>query len=407
MPDPTHAILLAAGKGTRMWPLTETRPKPALPIAGTPLIARLTRQIANAGIQRLTLVTHSEDNPITRITQREAKQHGIDLTIHVQHEQHGTGHALETANPPPDEATLVTYGDLYLADDALPNLIQNADNAAIAARRVDDVSQYGALRTDDETLVGIDEKPDTQEDGLVNAGVYIFPPGFANHLDELEESPRGELELTDALQASLDEGTRYTVHTFDTWRDVGWPWDLLGANQDALSTMTPRIDGDVHPSAEIHGPVHIAENATVRAGCVIEGPVKIMPGASVGPNAYVRGATTLGPGAKIGHGCEVKNSVLFEGAKVPHVSYVGDSILGREVNLGAGTQVANLRHDGASILVDTPKGRQDSGRRKLGVVLGDGVKTGINASLNVGVMLGPGELVGPGATVAKSKLPGG
>ncbi len=405
MPEPTQAILLAAGQGTRMWPLTETRPKPAIPIAGKPLVARMLDRIREAGIDTVTLVAASDDDAVVTSARRTAKRHEMALNVTVQREQRGTGHALQVAGLPEDEPVLVTYGDLYLKQGALSDLADAVGQAGIGARRVGDVREFGALSVSGDELTGLEEKPDAKREGLVNAGVYVFPPGFARHVERLEESPRGELELTDAIQASLDEGQRFDVHAFEAWHDLGWPWEILRANRAALDAMKPRISGEVHESVTIEGPVHIARDARVRAGCVIEGPVMVRRGATVGPNAYVRAGTTVGRDAKVGNGCEVKNSVLFPGAKVPHLSYVGDSVLGADVNLGAGTQVANLRHDGANVLVETPRGRKGSGRRKLGVVLGDGVKTGINATLNVGVMLGPGAMVGPGETVKESRLP--
>jgi bifunctional UDP-N-acetylglucosamine pyrophosphorylase/glucosamine-1-phosphate N-acetyltransferase len=396
-------VLLAAGKGTRLWPLTATQPKPALPVAGTPLVARLVEQAAEAGIERVRLVAAREDGPVARAAQRAAKAHGLDLAVHVQDQRRGTGHALAEAGVP-DAPALVLYGDLFLPEGALASFVDAVGEAGVGARRVDDVSAYGALSVEDGRLAGLVEKPGLAEPGLVNAGVYVLPAGFGAHLDGLEESPRGELELTDALEASLDTGQAYDVHAFEAWQDVGWPWDLLEANARALDELEPATEGTVQEDAQLHGPVRVEAGATVREGSVLEGPVLVQAGATVGPNAYVRGATTIGPDAKIGHACEVKNTLLLEGANVPHVSYVGDSLLGREVNLGAGTQVANLRHDGATVQVETPRGQRDSGRRKLGVVLGDEVKTGINATLNAGVVLGPGETVKPGEAVYESRL---
>lgn len=404
MPDrPRHAVLLAAGQGTRMWPLTATRPKPTLPVAGQALLARWIDHLADAGLEAVTVVAAREDGPVARLAADTAKTRGLELDVAAQHERRGTGHALLQADLP-DAPTLVAYADLFLPAGALEAFLDATGPAGIGARRVDDVSGYGALATEDDRLVAIEEKPDRREAGLANAGVYVMPPGIGEHLARIEESPRGELELTDAIEAATQE-TPFRVHTFETWFDVGWPWDLLAANAAALDEIVPAAEGTVHEDAELVGDVHVAEGATVRRGSVIQGPAYIGPGATVGPNAYVRGATTLGPNAKVGHACEVKNSVLFEDAKVPHVSYVGDSVLGRGVNLGAGTQVANLRHDEADILVETPRGRVDSGRRKLGVVLGDEAKTGINATLNVGVMLPPEAGVGPGETVLRSRVP--
>lgn len=403
-PLPRRAIVLAAGQGERLWPLTATQPKPLVPVANETLLARILGQLAGAGLDHVTVVTAGPEGPVADHARRVAKTLDLELDIAVQRERLGTGHALQQVDLP-DEPVVVTYGDLFLEPDALQHLIQAGPTGAIGALEVADVTSYGALALDGDRLVGIEEKPAQTRAGLANAGVYVLPAGAQAHLAAIEPSPRGELELTDALTAAVTAGLEMVVHPFEHWLDVGWPWDVLAANERALSELEGEVLGEVEPGAQLIGPVRVEPGATVRAGAVIQGPALIGPGATVGPNAYIRAATTLGPNAKVGHGCEVKNSVLFEGAKVPHVSYVGDSVLGRNVNLGAGTQVANLRHDGADLLVDTPKGRIDSGRRKLGVILGDGVKTGINATLNCGVLMGPGELVGPGEVVKRSRLP--
>jgi bifunctional UDP-N-acetylglucosamine pyrophosphorylase/glucosamine-1-phosphate N-acetyltransferase len=136
---------------------------------------------------------------------------------------------------------------------------------------------------------------------------------------------------------------------------------------------------------------------------VIDGPAYVGAGASVGPNAFVRGATAVGPDAKVGHAVEVKNSVLFEGATVGHLSYVGDSVLGRDVNFGAGTTVANLRHDGADVRMSVKGERRSTGRRKLGVVCGDRVHTGIDTALNAGVVLSTDAATAPGEAVTRDR----
>ena len=143
----------------------------------------------------------------------------------------------------------------------------------------------------------------------------------------------------------------------------------------------------------------------MQSGAYIEGPALIREGAAVGPNAYIRGSTVVGPDAHVGHSVEVKNSVLMADASVGHLSYVGDSVLGRGVNFGAGTNVANLRHDDANVRVTVKGDRVDTGRRKLGAVVGDGAKTGINTSLNAGVKLGADETTGPGEALTRDRIP--
>ncbi|HKL28252.1 MAG TPA: bifunctional sugar-1-phosphate nucleotidylyltransferase/acetyltransferase, partial [Natrialbaceae archaeon] len=215
-------------------------------------------------------------------------------------------------------------------------------------------------------------------------------------------SERGEYEITDVVDQAID-AYDVTAVPVERWLGVGRPWELLAANEWKLGEYDRRIEGEVHEDAELRGPVVVEAGATVDAGVVIEGPAMIRSGASVGPNAYVRGTTLIGPDASVGHSVEVKNSVLMAGAAANHLSYVGDSVLGRDVNLGAGTQIANLRHDDAAVELTVKGERVSTGRRKFGVVMGDGAKTGINASLNAGVTLSTGAGVKPGEAVFRDR----
>jgi bifunctional UDP-N-acetylglucosamine pyrophosphorylase/glucosamine-1-phosphate N-acetyltransferase len=151
--------------------------------------------------------------------------------------------------------------------------------------------------------------------------------------------------------------------------------------------------------------VLVEEGAEVRRGAYIEGPTIVGEGAVIGPNCYIRPSTSIGPKAKVGNACEVKNSILMADAHVPHQNYVGDSILGERCNLGAGTKVANLRLDEAPIKVMFRGIEVDTGLRKLGVIMGDGVKVGINASIDAGTIIGEETFVGPSAHVRGNIAP--
>jgi len=144
----------------------------------------------------------------------------------------------------------------------------------------------------------------------------------------------------------------------------------------------------------------------IRSGCYLDGPVFIGENAVVGPNAYLRPYTVVGEGAKVGAHCDVKNSILMDRAKVPHLSYVGDSIVGVGSSLGAGTITANLRFDDASIMSMVNGRLVDTARRKLGAIIGDNVRTGINVSLLPGVKVGSGAWIGPGVTVRRDVVAG-
>ncbi len=178
------------------------------------------------------------------------------------------------------------------------------------------------------------------------------------------------------------------------------PWAVLGEPLDRLLAGLPSsaLDGRLDPGARLLGDgIVIGRGSRVHSGAVIEGPAWIGRDVDIRPGAYVRGGVWLGDGAIVGASSEIKRAVLLPGARAPHLNYVGDSLLGREVNLGAGTVLANFRHDGRAIEIPLGDGgRLPTGRRKLGAILGDGVKTGCNAVLHPGTVVGRGTRIYPG-----------
>ncbi len=169
------------------------------------------------------------------------------------------------------------------------------------------------------------------------------------------------------------------------------PWELLGDPLDELLARLPgsAIDVGLSPEVSVLGDrVVIGKGTRIQPGAVIEGPVWIGEDVLIRPGAYIRGGSWVGDGSVVGANTELKRAVLLPGAKAPHLSYVGDSIVGAGVNLGARTILSNFRHDGSEIEIPTDGGRVATGRRKLGAVLGDGVKTGCNCVLSPGVVVG-------------------
>ncbi|MFB6107504.1 MAG: bifunctional sugar-1-phosphate nucleotidylyltransferase/acetyltransferase [Haloplanus sp.] len=393
-----QTVVLAAGGGTRMRPLTDARPKPTLPVADRTLVERVVATAARAGASRAVVVV-GEGADAVRAALAEAP---VPVEFVTQSTRRGTADAVRVARDAgalDDAPFAVLNGDVCYDEASLARLYESGP--AVGAARVDDPEQYGVLDVADGRVVGVVEKPANPASNLVNAGAYVFPAEARAWLD-VGESERGECELMDVL-ARVCEERAVTPVAVDRWLDVGRPWDLLAANEWALGELERRIDGEVHPDADLRGSVVVEAGAHVDAGVVVEGPALIRRDASVGPNAYVRGAALVGEGAKVGHAVEVKNSVLMAGATVGHLSYVGDSVLGRTVNFGAGTTVANLRHDGADVRVRVNGETTSTGRRKFGVVVGDGAKTGIDTALNAGVVLGSNARTGPGETVTRDR----
>lgn len=178
------------------------------------------------------------------------------------------------------------------------------------------------------------------------------------------------------------------------------PWSLLGEPLDAaLAAITdPQLAIELPEGVHLRGSrIAIGEGTEIYPGAVIEGPVWIGAGVEIRTGAFIREGSWIGAAAVVGANTEVKRSILLPGARAPHLAYVGDSILGSGVNLGAGTILSNFRHDGGEVVIPTPGGQRiRTGRRKLGAVLGDNVATGCNSVLHPGVVLGRDSMTYPG-----------
>lgn len=380
-----------------MGPLSERSPKPMLPVGQKPLAARVADAAITAGADELVLVTGYRGKAVRGYFGDEYG--GVPVRYARQDDPQGTADALRVASDVLDGKFAVLNGDNLYRDADLRELFANGPG--IGGYRVDNPTEYGVLSTSQKRVTGIVEKPDQPPSELVNAGAYVFPSEAVGHLD-VPKSERGEYELTDVLDRLLDDHW-FELVELDRWLDVGRPWELLEANALALDEQDRSIGGEVHPDATVEGNVVVEPGATVESGVTIEGPVRVRSGATVGPNAYVRGATLLGENVNVGHSVEVKNSLIMEGAAVPHLSYVGDSVVGEDANLGAGTVVANLRHDDDPVKVTVKGERVSTDRRKFGVVVGPGAKTGINTSICPGVTLSAGATTDPGETVWKDR----
>jgi len=179
-------------------------------------------------------------------------------------------------------------------------------------------------------------------------------------------------------------------------------WDLLRANEHQLKHRTDYAGAEpAHPSLYVDGRLQVGRGTRILPGVVIEGDVIIGADCKIGPNCYLRGATTIGDRCHVGQAVEIKNSILMEGTNVGHLSYVGDSILGRKVNFGAGTLTSNLRHDGRNHQTLVAGELVDTGRRKFGAIVGDGVHTGIHTSIYPGRKLAAGATTRPGDIVQR------
>lgn len=187
-------------------------------------------------------------------------------------------------------------------------------------------------------------------------------------------------------------------------------WSALGNHLKEYLSARRRweIESPVPAGTHLLGDhIAIGEDCVIEPGAVIIGPVVIEAGVHIRTGAYIRENVLLGTGSLVGAHSEVKGSILFPGAKAPHQAYVGDSILGRNVNLGAGTILSNVKNIGSEVSFRAGGEMIHTGLRKFGAVLGDGCKTGCNTVLNPGVLLGPRSVTYPNATLRSGYYPDG
>ena len=393
------AVVLVAGKGTRMEPLTSGCPKVMLQVANKPILEHILNSAIEAGIEGFVFITGYLEEQIREYF-GDGSKWGVSIEYVPQKEQLGTANAIGYAKGHVEGAFLVLNGDMLIGQEDLKALVSRTEEAVICVKEVENPSDFGVLETENNKVVRIIEKPKNPPTNLANAGIYLFRESIFDFIDRTPASVRNEFEITDSIQMLIDSGAAVGYSPLEgRWIDIGYPWDLLKANEHLLKDLKGRCEGTVEPNATIKGEVVIGKGTLIRNGSYIEGPVVIGENCDIGPNCFIRPSTAIGNHVRVGNAVEIKNTIIMEDTHVGHLSYVGDSIIGRRCNFGAGTKVANLRHDGKNIKVMV-KGRiLDSGRRKLGVIMGDDVHTGINTSINIGVIMEKGRYTYPGEIV--------
>ncbi len=393
------AVILAAGEGKRMHPLTFTRPKVMLPIANRPIVEHLLIELKRAGIDDFIFIVGYHGETI-REHFGQGDRWGVNIEYAYQRKQLGTAHALKLIERFVDGKFLLANGDILVRVPDIQKVLAG-DNITLSLIEKEDTRGLGVVRVDGDRIAGIYEKVADAPSKLANTGVYLLTKDIFPAIERTRQSPRGEFELTDSLQYLIDEGKAPSWVKLDHWLDVSYPWDLLATNEVLVSGTDPEVLGTVEDNVTIKGQLAVGAGTVIRANSYIVGPVMIGDNCEIGPNCYIRAHTAIGDNCHIGNAVEIKNSIVMRNSSVPHHSYVGDSIIGERCNLGAGTMVANLRLDKKNVTI----ANIDTGRRKLGAIIGDGVQTGINASINVGAMIGDHSFIGPGVTVSGVVLP--
>jgi bifunctional UDP-N-acetylglucosamine pyrophosphorylase/glucosamine-1-phosphate N-acetyltransferase len=291
---------------------------------------------------------------------------------------------------------IVLSGDTIFGTQDIKNIIKK--EISLGLFKVENAEEYGIVEIKNGKVIKIYEKMKQPISNIINAGIYHFNKDIFNFIRETKKSQRGEYEITDSINLLLNKKGMDGI-ILKEWKDVVFPWHLLDANEEILKKSERKIDGKIENNTIINGTVIIGKDSIIRAGSYIEGPVVIGNNCKIGPNCYIRPYTAIGDNCHIGNASEVKNSIVMDNSNAPHQNYVGDSIIGYNCNLGAGTKIANLRLDKKNIYVVLNGNKIDTNRRKFGAAIGDNVQTGINSTINIGTIIGNNCFLGQASSV--------
>jgi len=396
-----QAVIMAAGKSTRTYPLTLTRPKPLLPVLNRPLLAYNLEQLDGL-VDEVILIVGYRQEMIRNAFGNSFGQ--LKLTYQEQREQLGTGHAVLQVRHLIKGPFLVLNGDDLFARQDMEKLLDVPAGALV--KEVENPSLYGVYTTDQKNrVVDLIEKPKNPVSRLANVGCYHFPPEIFTYLEKTPKSERGEIELTSAVLGFAKEHPFYTVLLEGYWLPTGYAWDLLKTQVYFFDrSFSPREEGTIEEGVSITGPVAIGRGAVIGAGTVLRGPVMIGENSQIGPHSFVGPYTCIGKNVRVGAASILEHSLLFDGVTLGYRCLVKYSVIGQDVQIGDNLQVIDAYPDGRTVRSLVKGKRIDCGLSRLGTVVGDRAKLASRTVIYPGCKIWPEKVTTHGETVSQDLL---
>jgi bifunctional UDP-N-acetylglucosamine pyrophosphorylase/glucosamine-1-phosphate N-acetyltransferase len=407
-----QTIILAGGEGKRVFPLAVNRPKPMFRLSGKPLIHHVIDNLKEAGLRDYVVVVGHRGAQIKNYLEDGSKL-GININYTVQKEPLGMADALETAkNLVEDHFLVVNADDIFeasLIEKMIKQFREGNAEVILSCKPVQETWKFGIIRVEDEMVTDFVEKPPKGKEpsNLAVVGVYILPKRIFSYYNSI---PISDHQYEDAiLEFIKDHNLVKAVDYNGFFAGYKYPWDLFTINKHLMDTklINQKIEegAEISEGATIEGKVWIGKGSKVLKGACIKGPCYIGENNLLGGNSLVRDYSSLGRGCVVGFSTEIKHSLIGDDCWF-HMNYIGDSIISSNCLFGAGTITANFRFDEENVFVRIGEKEIDSGTNKLGAIIGDSCKTGINSSLKPGVKIGPLSIVGPNVDLQDDLEPG-
>jgi glucose-1-phosphate thymidylyltransferase len=334
--EPLKGLILSGGAGTRLRPITHTSAKQLVPVANKPVLFYGIEALVDAGVEEIGIIIAPETGEEIREAAGDGSAFGTKITYIVQDAPKGLAHAVLTAEEFIGGSPFVMYLGDNLLRDGLRGLVSTfrADepHALILLTPVDDPQSYGVAELDGDHIVRLIEKPKDPPSNLALVGVYLFSPAIFDAARGLEPSWRGELEITEAIQALIDDGHKVQSEVVrGWWKDTGQLADMLEANRLVLEELETRLEGEIDEESRVEGRVVLEAGASLTRS-VVRGPAVIGAGACI-EDAYIGPYTSIGEQVHVRRS-EVEHSIVLSGSVVEDLgTRMEASLLGRNVKL--------------------------------------------------------------------------
>jgi UDP-N-acetylglucosamine diphosphorylase/glucosamine-1-phosphate N-acetyltransferase len=377
-----QAVILAAGEGKRVRPLTRSRPKALIPVANRPIIEYVIDAVVKNGIRDIIVVVGYRKEQVTRYL------NGLDTPVEVvvQDKQLGTAHALKCAEAKIKGDFLLLPGDNYIDAGSVAK-IKDTRNAMLVKEHPSP-SNFGVVLMKDRHVTQIIEKPARSPSFMVSTGIFSLTPSFLQYI--------GDNNITDAVSCMLDDGGKILGIVADDWQDAIYPWDLLKMNARLLANITPTHHGTSSRNTIIMGNVQIGKGTTIGPNTVISGPVIIGNDCEIGPNCCIMPDTSIGARVKVEPLCYLGNALIMDDCSIGSHSRILDAVIGEGCMLSDHTATCTsaslMEIEGAVI------------KPEFGAILGDEVQAGAFTTFK-NCIVGNNVTVEDGNRVISSSVP--
>ena len=349
-----QAVILAAGEGKRVRPLTRSRPKAMIPVANRPIIEYVIEALLKNGIRDIIVVVGYRKEQVIRFL----NQLDIPIEVVVQNKQLGTAHALLCAESRISGDFLLLPGDNYIDPQSIAR-IKDIPNAMLVKEH-SNPSNFGVVMLENDYVTHIVEKPEHAPSFMVSTGIYSLKKDFFSKI-------HGN-DITDAISLMIDDGVPVRAIPADDWQDAIFAWDLLKMNCRLLSTLQPTREGTISRQTVIQGAVKIGKGTSIGPNTVITGPVFIGNDCTIGPNCCIQPNTSIGSRVTIEPFTYLGNTLIMDDSMIGSHSLIRDTVLGERCSLADHTSASP-----ASGLLEI---EGCVTRSEFGAVFGDSVKGG-------------------------------